>query len=550
FTPDQVTNGDGADWGLPSGHKTLIDIDGKKYVKVETSTGGRVIFPALDFSNRDWTGIKYIDMEIINNSSSPINMFPYIFVDDSTPFCLSAGNSVQLIVGENVKNQVLTSIYVSIPENFSGVLRIPVDDSGSQYIHLWGTEAFDITKMSNVCFELAEGGDISFGNVTLRYAVEEDKEEEEKDTSKKIVFDPEEYSAEQIADGNNIDWGLPNGGKKEHSKIGDKTYIKIMSVDAGKAVFPSFAVANYDWSGSKALDIEVANTSDVPQKLAPYYFINETTPMVQKPLVTVTLIWEDGSSIKQTTRENYIVIPARFKGSVRLDVKEDGSDTVPLWGEPYFDIKKITRICFTVPKQTTVYVGKMILYYDVPAVNVNAGRATCIAAQTPDDISECVNTVWGILTGEMKAVVKGGKDYIKIKVNNIRGGEAPSKAVFQPFDSSIQNMSGKKSIQIPIVNESGAAITISPFIYINDETPFELKNGTKVILNGKSVSVSAGGITLPAGFSGTLSIPLDNKGGNYQRMWGSGSFDITHVSRLGMNFRQNGCISVGDIEIR
>ena len=535
-------------------------IESKPYINYKFTSGyGRASLPIAS-EHSDWSGAKYFQMEVVNEGPET-NINPNYFISNIAH--AHYGGNAALRSGTASVQAAMNEIgYVVIPEGFSGTVAFPLSSDTSKYHQIdGGANTWALTDITHVGIYFNAEADISIGDYTLLadLPVTSGSDVSSGDTSSTaaestpakpdytVISDIAGFSSDDITTGDGQAWGL--NGSKTRIDVAGASYIKIVANAESKAVFPMLDGKYTDWTNARALDIPVINNKDTAVRVAPYLQMGtdeDGTQFISKAKVTYLLIASDGSSKMHVSSESFFTIPANFKGHIRMFMTNDGANYMPYWGAKAFDIKAVTRVSFAFMGAADISVGDFILRYAMAEDLKDYRVITCIDCFTPDEITHGDGqSGWGLPNGSKSRIQVGGDYYIKVV------STAAGRAIFPPLPAEYRNWTDAKALEIPIINNTGAPVKIAPYFMVGDETTAYVakENLTlELVSGGKTTKVQTEGylVTIPANFNGSLRMPVNNSGSNYQPYWGTTPYNIKNVLQVSIEVAEACDISIGD----
>lgn len=569
MTAEQLKNGVGQDWGLPQGTMSLADIAGVKHLRVKTTAEGKAILPALTVT--DWNGVITLDIPVVNNGGDAA-FAPYFAMQqaagDPIPFIHKEGAAATFVSGGKSEVKTFEGSCVTVPAGFKGTLRFSIPADGSGYGVFWGQGSWNIGGVTMVSLFFPGAADLSFGDFALTMEAKggdgptattttatTTKTTKPADTGRVVLTDFARMTADQLKNGVGQDWGLPQGTMSLADVAGAK-YLRVKTAAEGKAILPAFAKT--DWTGAASLDIPVVNNSTEPAAFAPYLYIEQANgdlaPYILKAGVTVTFV-SGGKNETKTFEGSCVTVPAGFNGTLRFPVPADGSSYGIFWGAGSWNIRKVAMAGLFFQGAADLSFGDFTLTmggqettkHDKPAYRL----VTDFAGMTADQLKNGVGQDWGLPAGSMELKTISGAKWLHIT------SEGEGKAILPAF--TIQDWSGVKFLEIPVVNHSNAPVAIAPYFGVGQNggsevtAPFIAKpKQTFVLISGGRVTTQTPEdslVLLPAGFNGVLRMPISKTGAEYGLFWGTGSWDITHMILPNLYLKAGGDVSMGDWRI-
>lgn len=555
YEDSEITMYDGQDWGLKAGgSRQRVEKDGVSYLKYTTAadfTKSRL--SEFAEADKDWTAVRCIDIPVVNESEAACTVLPFYVLnegEESALYMLNA-NTYTLMDGAYYTNQWVTQ-YVSIPAGFQGVLRIPVfaSDAG-QYTYLEGSQfAWDGTAIDQVGFYFnAPVSGLYLGDVTAVY--------EEPSRTLIQMTNIAGFTSDEITQGDGQSWGLPDGSKERVEQDG-KSYLKVTAPSEGRAVYPLLNYANNKFETIQSVEFEVINTKEEIALVAPYFFLpGIDVPFVAKTGTLYALITDTYTRQVALGDPASMIIPAGFKGRVRINVTADGSGMQKAWeGAGEWSAAEINQIAVGVSAGSVLLLGDLYANHadTVAKEKADVVRISDIAAYSAAEITLDDGQDWGMKGEGHKERVKAGGAYF-IQATSTEGGRIPY--LLNPL---YQDITGIKSLEFAVKNNKDTAATIAPLFFVTQDEPgvsaaFALKPGAAYeLMAGDEAAAYVLGdpavMNIPANFDGVVSINVKDDGADMTAAWEpAGDWDAAKIERISLEISADTILTVGDLAV-
>lgn len=552
YSDSEITMYNGQSWGLlEGGTRERVTVDGASYLKF-TVTNPYAKSRLSDFAaeDKDWTAVRYIEIPVINNSASACTVWPYYVRnegEESELFTLSA-STYTLIDGDYCVNYWVEN-YMPIPAGFKGVMRIPVFAAdATKYNHLEGSAfGWDGTGVDQMGFYFnAAVSELYIGDVTAVY--------EEPVRSLIRMTNIAGFSADEIVAGDGQSWGLP-GGSKERVEQDGQSWLKVTAPEEGRVVYPQLNYANNKFGTIRSVEFDVINTKEEIALAAPYFFLpGQDVPFVAKTGTVYELITDTYTRSATLGDPASMIIPAGFKGRVRLNITADGSGMQKAWeGEGAWSAEEIDQISVGVSAGSVLLMGDLYANHQDTAAKAQGDvvRLTDIAAYSAAEITMDDGQDWGMKGEGGKERIKDGNTYY-VKANSPSGGRIP-----YVLDGLYHDITGIKSLEFAVQNNQSTEATVAPLFFVTqdgaDPAAYFLKPGAAYELVDASGATAAvledpAVIKIPGDFDGLVRINVKDDGSDMMVAWGDGGvWNAGKMERISLEISAQTVLTVGDL---
>ena len=547
YTTSQIEEYNYKDWGMPQGERVLVKTDGMAYLQYVNPSGyAQARTPVFDEDCRNWNEALYLSVPVKNNTGAIADFLPMFFVNESDSFALKAGAEIIYQTGKYVYSEPLpeatgTLSYISIPQDFDGIIYIPVFSDSSMYepVNLTQTE-FDITGIIQMGTYFRDTVDLMLGDYRLMYSAPSFSEKQ----ITNISWLNQEYVYSLLAGLGTVTWE----GEQIH-------IVKPSGYTNG--LLPWHNAYNTDFTGVKYVAFEVDNSDGPACNILPSFnMVTENGEDIFSLVRTQVVYCSDGYKSEVYIDNGslaYVEIPAGFKGIINMSFSDDTADYARTWTGAAADTINISNITvmrlFMNEPAADFRMGDIsISYFD--AVGGEKVKIYNNKTFTEEDISNGNNTPdWG-LNGTKTRVEEEGVSYINI---NADGG----RAIYPLIQEINRNWTAKSYIEFPVKNRSESEAFIMPYFFIGAEEvvyrpggniKFYLSDseGIKILepTNINDILFA----TIPAGFEGNLILPISDPENDYEYYWGEAgkTFDLTDVSRVCIEVSGKTDVLIGD----
>ena len=389
YTDTEINQYNNESWGMPQGMRSRITVGGKAYLKYENERAyGKARLPVFAEKNQNWSGYSYVEFPVINNSEeSNAPLLPF-FVLSNPSFILKNDSPLKIMGTQSGQTEELVREqgYIIIPKGFNGIVRMPVSSDATQYGILEGEGSWSLSNITQMGFYFNDqvSVNVSIGNITLvkdvptpptsteSSAVSTTTTTEETttqstqtsasgstaatstvETTPSLKSGPitniADMTEAQIKEYTGVAWGLPKGDRSR-VQVDGKAYLRYVNAAGvyGKARLPMLSEDKRDWSKVTYIEIPVINNSNSKgAPILPFFHVDDNTYYCVSQGAGVLITGnQNGETIAIEMDKDYMVIPAGFKGTIRIPMSAIESHYTAIEGTTPWSLKNIQQIGF------------------------------------------------------------------------------------------------------------------------------------------------------------------------------------------------------------
>ena len=165
-------------------------------------------------------------------------------------------------------------------------------------------------------------------------------------------------------------------------------------------------------------------------------------------------------------------------------------------------------------------------------------------AMTDEQVKEGDGLDWGLPDGSKSKVTVDGRTYIRVVAN------AAGRAILPQL--KVYDFTSASAIDIPVINNKDEKAFIAPYFFVGGTTPFITKEGMEYSLIAQDGTVTTSKVNdklmmeIPAGFKGTLRVPMSKDGSTLEMRWGTSEWDAEIITQICFEIGANQDISIGE----